>query len=63
MSQAELWLEIVADDAAEAAHDLAKAAGVTRCDEIEPLPEGGSSFWITSPAAVVHLVGPGDTTS
>lgn len=57
MSQAELWLEITADDSVAAAEHLA-SAGVVRCDDIERLPVGGPSFWISSPAAIVHLVGP-----
>ena len=54
MSQAELWLEIVTDDTAAAAETLAQA-NVVRCDEIEDL---GSldGFWVSSPAAVIHLV-------
>jgi len=59
MSQAELWLEVTADDPAAGAEHLA-AAGVVRCDEIEPLDPGSSSFWISSPAQIVHLVGRGD---
>jgi catechol 2,3-dioxygenase-like lactoylglutathione lyase family enzyme len=55
MSQAEIWLEVVTDDLAAAAEQL-KAAGVVRCDEIEPLPEGFEGFWISSPALIVHLV-------
>jgi catechol 2,3-dioxygenase-like lactoylglutathione lyase family enzyme len=55
MSQAETWLEIVTNDLATAADDLA-AAGVVRCDDIEPLPAGMRAFWITSPASIVHLV-------
>jgi len=55
MSQAELWLELATDDVASAAAHL-QAAGVVRCDEIEPLPEGFKGFWITSPAAIVHMV-------
>ena len=54
VSQAELWLQVTTADTATAADHLA-AAGVVRCDEIEPL-DGDSAFWITSPAAVVHLV-------
>ncbi|MGE3961241.1 MAG: VOC family protein [Dehalococcoidia bacterium] len=54
-SQAELWLEVVTDDVDAAARRFT-AAGVTRCDEIEPLREGFAGFWIASPASVVHLV-------
>lgn len=55
VSQAEIWLEVMTDDVPAAARDL-EAAGVVRCDAIEPLPEGFEGFWITSPAAIVHLV-------
>jgi catechol 2,3-dioxygenase-like lactoylglutathione lyase family enzyme len=55
MSQAETWLEIVTNDIAAASEHL-KAAGVVRCDEIEPLPEGFKGFWVSSPASIVHLV-------
>ena len=55
MSQAELWLEIVTEDVAAAAEHL-QAANVVRCDEIEPLGEGFKGFWISSPAAIIHLV-------
>ena len=55
LSQAETWLEIVTDDLAAAAAHLA-AEGVVRCDEIEPLPPGFEGFWVSSPAAIVHLV-------
>lgn len=55
LSQAEVWLEIVTDDVPAAARYLGKA-GITRCDEIEPLPEGHEGFWIMDPASVVlHL--------
>jgi hypothetical protein len=37
VSQAELWLEVETESAERAADALA-AAGVVRCDEIEPLP-------------------------
>jgi catechol 2,3-dioxygenase-like lactoylglutathione lyase family enzyme len=55
MSQAELWLEVVTDDVAAAAAHL-EAAGVVRCDEIEPLGKEFPAFWIASPASIVHLV-------
>ena len=54
MSQAELRLEIVTDDTAEAAEMLAEA-NVARCDEIENLG-GLDGYWISSPAAIIHLV-------
>lgn len=55
ISQAEIWLEIITDDIAEAAKKL-EIENVVRCDEIEELPEGFQGFWISSPAAIVHLV-------
>lgn len=55
VSQAELWLELTADDVPAAADRLAEA-GVVRCDAIEKLPDGFTGFWIANPAAVVHLV-------
>jgi catechol 2,3-dioxygenase-like lactoylglutathione lyase family enzyme len=55
MSQAEIWLELTTDDLPVAAEHLA-AAGVVRCDEIEPLPDGFKGFWIANPASIIHLV-------
>lgn len=55
VSQAELWLELTADDVPAAA-DRLEAAGVVRCDAIEELPDGFNGFWIASPADIVHLV-------
>ena len=55
ISQAETWFEVVTDDIAAAEEHL-KAAGVVRCDEIEPLPAGFQAFWISSPASIIHLV-------
>lgn len=54
MSQTELWLQVTTDDPVAAAEHL-RAAGVARCDEIEPLGTS-SAYWVTSPASVVHLV-------
>jgi hypothetical protein len=54
LGQAELWLELQADDTAAAAH-LAQH-GVARSDEIEQLPEGFSGFWSVNPAGIVHPV-------
>lgn len=55
ISQAEIWLEVLTNDIAAAAEEL-KGAGVVRCDDIEPLPEGLQAFWISSPASIIHLV-------
>ncbi len=55
MSQAELWLEIMADDVEAAAVEL-RRAGCVRRDGIEALPEDFNGFWISSPANIIHLV-------
>jgi hypothetical protein len=55
VSQAEIWLEVQSDNTEKAAKTL-DAAGITRCDEIEPLPEEFDGFWIANPAGIVHLV-------
>ena len=55
MSQAELWLEIVTDNTAEAAAVL-KKAGIVRCDEIEDLGSNFDGYWIANPASIIHLV-------
>lgn len=55
MSQAEVWLEIVADDV-EAAAGWLQQAGCARRDEIEPLPADFPAFWISNPANIIHLV-------
>lgn len=57
-SQPDVWLEVEADDL-DAADAALREAGVTRCDEVEPLPDGFAGFWIASPAGVVHLVSDG----
>jgi catechol 2,3-dioxygenase-like lactoylglutathione lyase family enzyme len=55
LSQAEIWLELIASDIQAAARHL-ESAGIVRRDEIEPLPEGFEGFWIASPASIIHLV-------
>lgn len=55
MSQAEIWLEVVTNNTAEAAHVL-EEAGIARCDEIENLGQGFDGYWISSPASKIHLV-------
>lgn len=55
ISQAETWLEVVTSDLTAASEHL-KTAGVVRCDDIEPLPQGFQAFWITSPASIIHLI-------
>ncbi len=54
-SQAEIWLELTADDIPGAALHL-KSAGIARRDEIESLGEGFEGFWVSSPASIIHLV-------
>jgi len=61
LSQAEIWLEVVASDIGEAAVYLVEQ-GCHRRDEIEPLPDGLKAFWISSPSNIIHLVSAsGDT--
>lgn len=55
LSQAEIWLEVVASDIGKAAEYL-RAQGCHRRDEIEPLSEGFRAFWISSPSNIIHLV-------
>lgn len=55
LSQAEIWLEICADDLRAAEKYLDKR-GIVRRDEIEPLPEDFEGFWIAYPANIIHLV-------
>lgn len=55
LSQAEIWLEIVASDIGQAS-DYLKEQGCYRRDEIEPLPSGFKAFWISSPSNIIHLV-------
>ncbi len=51
LSQAEVWLEIVTSDI-EAAKQHFATQGITRCDEIEPLPSGFAGFWLLSPSSI-----------
>jgi hypothetical protein len=53
-SQAELWLEFIADDLQEAERAL-ETARFDRRDEIENLT-GHKGFWVSSPASIIHLV-------
>ena len=55
LSQAEIWLEVVTQDMAAAAR-LLSTAGIVRCDDIEPLPQGLNAFWISNPASIIHLI-------
>ncbi len=62
MSQAEIWLQILASDI-QAASSYLEQQGCQRRDEIEHLPEEFNSFWITSPCNIIHLVSPADDSS
>lgn len=55
MSQAEIWLEVIADDI-EAADNYLKESGCVRCDDVERLPDGFKGFWIANPANIIHLI-------
>jgi catechol 2,3-dioxygenase-like lactoylglutathione lyase family enzyme len=55
LSQAEIWLEVSVDDI-EAAASYLDSAGIVRRDEIEPLGDDFTGFWISNPAAIIHLV-------
>lgn len=55
ISQAEMWLEIAANNV-ESAEKYLKNHGVVHRNRIEELPEGFEGFWITNPAGIIHLV-------
>jgi hypothetical protein len=55
LSQAEVWLQVIATDTAAAEKHLA-AHAVVRCDAIESLPEDFDGFWVLSPSSIVHLI-------
>lgn len=55
MSQAEIWLELVTSDFEAAARTL-EAAGISRDDVIEPLPDTMKAGWFFNPANIVHLL-------
>ncbi len=55
VSQAEIWLELVTDNLAEAVSHLEKN-GVVRRDEIEKLPDDFNGFWVCSPSNIIHLI-------
>ncbi len=54
-SQTDLWLQVSMDDI-EAAATRLRSRGVTRCDEVERLPEGFEGFWVAAPSGTIHLV-------
>ena len=55
LEEAQIWLEICCDNVAAAEAALSQAE-VTRCDEVEVLPDDFRGFWIRNPAGIVHLV-------
>lgn len=55
ISQAEIWLEIVTDDAI-AAKNYFESQGCTIRNEIELLPPGFNGFWLSSPSNTIHLI-------
>ena len=55
LSQAEIWLEILADDLEGAARHF-EQQGIARRDAIEPLPDSVPGFWIAGPSNIIHLV-------
>ena len=55
ISQAEIWLEVIADDLDKAAEYL-NDNHCNRKDEIETLPDGFKGFWISSPSNIIHLI-------
>ncbi len=55
VSQAEIWLELETDDPGGAAAYLDQQ-GIQRRDEIEPLPDGFTGFWVQNPAGIIHLI-------
>lgn len=55
LSQAEVWLEIETENAAEAKAYFEEQGCVIR-NEIEPLPSGFNGFWLSSPSNTIHLV-------
>jgi hypothetical protein len=52
LSQAEICLEIRADDLGVKAEHF-KKEGIIRRDEIEELPEDFEGFWITNPERII----------
>lgn len=55
-SRPDVWLEVGTTDLDAATRRLADA-GITPCDEVEPLDKVGfRSHWVKNPAGVVHLL-------
>jgi len=55
ISQAEIWLEITADNTADAKLYL-QEQGCSIRNDIEPLPANFDGFWLSSPSNIIHLV-------
>jgi len=54
VKQTEVWLELLTSDTTLAAEYLSRS-GVEGCDSVEKLPPGLESFWVRSPAPILHL--------
>lgn len=55
LSQAEVWLELFTDNFGLAEKQI-QAAGIVRCDAVEPLPADFKGGWIMSPCNIVHML-------
>ncbi|MDX9739657.1 MAG: hypothetical protein RBT81_00555 [Gammaproteobacteria bacterium] len=55
LSQAELWLKVIAEDI-DAAAEYLRQQGCLRRDGIEPLPAGFKGFWVANPSNIIHLI-------
>lgn len=55
LSQAEIWLEVITDDA-EGASAYFEEHHIPRRDRIEPLGSDFPGFWIAAPGNLIHLV-------
>ena len=55
LSKSEIWLEVATDDAEAAGKHLANS-GVSRRDEVEPLPSGVDGFWVCDAASNIILI-------
>ena len=55
ISQAEIWLEVIAANF-EMASEYFKENNIIQRDDFETLPEGFKGFWIANPANIIHLV-------
>jgi hypothetical protein len=55
LSQSEIWLELTTDSLETTAQEL-MIPGVSRRDDIEPLPDSMRAFWIKSASGIIHLI-------